>query len=195
MRAFASVANYITINVSSPNTPGLRNLQTAQALEDLLTRIAIEPVICPVLLKIAPDLADEELADIVTLAQRHVDGLIVSNTTISRDGLESMKRGEMGGLSGRPLFQKSTRMLAKAYQLSSGKLPLIGVGGIGDVQSAWQKMEAGASLIQLYSALAYQGPRLITEINTGLAARARAEGLDNIDAIIGRHAAQWAQSL
>ncbi|TLG78892.1 quinone-dependent dihydroorotate dehydrogenase [Methylocystis sp. B8] len=174
VRAFADVASYFTINVSSPNTPGLRDLQEPEALSDLLARVIeardAAPIRRPLLLKIAPDLTLNQLDNIVRVArERRIDGMIVSNTTISRPAsLRSKFAKETGGLSGAPLFDLSTRMLAQTYLRVEGQFPLIGVGGIGSAKAALAKIEAGATLIQLYSALAYEGPALISRIKIGL---------------------------
>lgn len=199
--AFADVASYFTINISSPNTPGLRDLQQAAALDDLLARVLDARDRSherygrkPVLLKIAPDLDEAELDDIVAVSRaRGIDGMIVSNTTIARSPLLiSPQARESGGLSGKPLFAASTRVLAQTYQRVEGQFPLVGVGGVQDAETAFSKLEAGASLIQLYSALVYHGPNLVAEINKGLAQRLEAEGLADLSAVIGRKAGQWA---
>ena len=199
--AFADVASYFTINISSPNTPGLRDLQQRAALDDLLARTLDARDRLherfgrkPVLLKIAPDLSESELDDIVAVSRaRGIDGMIVSNTTIARSQLLiSSQARESGGLSGKPLFAASTRVLAQTYQRVEGQFPLVGVGGVQDAEAALSKLEAGASLIQLYSALVYHGPNLVTEINKGLADRLNAEGLPNLSSLIGRKAEQWA---
>jgi dihydroorotate dehydrogenase len=168
--AFSEFASYYTVNVSSPNTPGLRDLQARDALDDLLGRVmearAASPHARPVLLKIAPDLDAHALDDIVTVARaRGIDGMIVSNTTISRpDGLgDSARAAEAGGLSGRPLFALSTRVLAAAYQRVEGAFPLIGVGGIDSGADAVAKLAAGASLVQIYTGFIYRGPALVGE--------------------------------
>jgi dihydroorotate dehydrogenase len=177
--AFADVASYFTINVSSPNTPGLRDLQQAAALDELLARVLEArdraPVRRPLLLKIAPDLSLEELDDIVRVArERRIDGMIVSNTTISRPAsLASSHASESGGLSGRPLFDLSTHMLGEAHQRVEGQFPLIGVGGIDGPEAALAKLDAGATLVQLYSALVFEGPELIARIKRGLLASLR----------------------
>jgi dihydroorotate dehydrogenase len=175
--AFADLASYFTINVSSPNTPGLRDLQQAAVLDELLSRV-IEARDCatvrrPLLLKIAPDLRLSELDEIVRVARaRKIDGLIVSNTTISRPAsVASPRASETGGLSGRPLFDLSTQMLRETYERVEGQFPLIGVGGVDGPQAALAKLEAGATLVQLYSALVFEGPELITRIKRGLLAR------------------------
>jgi dihydroorotate dehydrogenase len=177
IEAFADLASYFTINVSSPNTPGLRDLQQAAALDELLSRVLEArdraPVRRPLLLKIAPDLLPDELDEVVRVARdKKIDGMIVSNTTISRPmGLASSHAKENGGLSGRPLFDLSTRMLRETYQRVERQFPLIGVGGVDGPEAALEKLEAGASLAQLYSALVFDGPELIARIKSGLVAR------------------------
>lgn len=199
---FAEVATYFTVNISSPNTPGLRDLQHEAALDDLLARVlaardgaAARHGRKPVLLKIAPDLGLADLDSIVTVSRRRaIDGLIVSNTTVSRpSGLREVgTAGEQGGLSGKPLFGLSTRMQAAAFQRVEGAFPLVGVGGIDSAEAAWTKIEAGATLIQLYSAMVYKGPALVGEILTGLTRRLAAERLDSLGAVVGRRAAEIA---
>ena len=174
IETFAPVASYFTVNVSSPNTPGLRNLQQSAALDDLLARVidTRERVRknagdSPVLLKIAPDLSLAELDDVVHIARsRGVDGMIVANTTLARPSTlrEETRAKEQGGLSGRPLFRLSTRMVAETYVRVEGAFPLIGVGGISNGAQAYARIRAGASLIQLYSALVYEGPGLVRRI-------------------------------
>tara|TARA_R110002012_G_scaffold35788_3_gene101827 strand:- start:103871 stop:104953 length:1083 start_codon:yes stop_codon:yes gene_type:complete len=163
---FADVADYFTVNISSPNTPGLRNLQTREALSDLLSRVLAERDAktrrIPVFLKIAPDLTEPDLNDIAAecLAQQ-LDGVIVSNTTLSRKGLSpDPKAAEAGGLSGRPVFERSTIVLAKMRQKLGAEMPLIGVGGIDSAETAAEKMRAGADLVQLYTGFIYGGPLL-----------------------------------
>jgi dihydroorotate dehydrogenase len=190
LAAFAGVASYITVNISSPNTPGLRALQSRAELRALLVRLkaarAGQPRNPPLLLKIAPDLEDAELGDIAAIClEGLVDGLIVSNTTLAREGLKSSHAREPGGLSGAPLFEASTKALAKTYALTRGKLPLIGVGGVSDAETAWRKIRAGASLIQLYTALVYGGPGLVGEILEGLKLRLARHGLENISEAVG----------
>lgn len=167
--AFSELADYITVNISSPNTPGLRGLQSAKELENLLGRLnearATQAKRPAMLLKIAPDLGDAEMADIAACcADGAVDGVIISNTTLARPGLSSVHGSESGGLSGRPLFSLSTRQLARFHLLSGGKIPLIGVGGVEDGATALAKIHAGASLLQVYSALVYRGPQLVPDI-------------------------------
>jgi dihydroorotate dehydrogenase len=177
IEAFADLASYFTINVSSPNTPGLRDLQAADALDDLLARVLEARDRAaelygrkPLLLKIAPDLSMQELDAIVTTARsKKIDGLIISNTTVTRPpSLASKAQTEVGGLSGKPLFTLSTRLLAEAYLRVERQFPLIGVGGVDGAATAFAKIEAGATLVQLYTALVFHGPKLIGEIKRGL---------------------------
>jgi dihydroorotate dehydrogenase len=199
VRTFAPLADYLTLNVSSPNTPGLRDLQRRDALDDLIQRVVAARDATerrpPVLLKIAPDLDERGLEDIVATALTHrVDGLIVSNTTIARPAsLSSRNRGETGGLSGRPLFEPSTRLLARAYQLTGGALPLVGCGGVEDASTALAKIEAGANLIQLYTGLALKGAGLVSEILEGLARAVEARGAARIGELVGARASVWAE--
>jgi dihydroorotate dehydrogenase len=199
IETFAPVASYFTVNVSSPNTPGLRNLQQAAALDDLLARVidARERVRqnagdSPVLLKIAPDLSLTELDDVVQIARsRRVDGMIVTNTTLSRPSTlrEQSRARESGGLSGRPLFRLSTRMVAETYVRAEGAFPLVGVGGIDSGGAALTKIRAGASLIQLYSALIYKGLGLVDDIKNDLASTLLRTGRDQLSEIVGADAA------
>lgn len=196
IRAFADVASYFTVNVSSPNTPGLRDLQEPEALSELLARVIeardAAPERRPVLLKIAPDLALDQLDGIVRVARaRHIDGMIVSNTTISRPtSLRSPLAKETGGLSGAPLFELSTQMLAATFLRVEGQFPLIGVGGIDSAERAIAKIEAGATLIQLYSALVYEGPSLVTRIKRSLVTALANENA-TLCSFVGRKATQW----
>ena len=199
IETFAPVASYFTVNVSSPNTPGLRNLQQAEMLDDLLARAidARERVRknageSPVLLKIAPDLSLGELDDVVQIARsRRVDGMIVSNTTLARPSTlrEQTRARESGGLSGRPLFRLSTRMVAETYVRVEGAFPLVGVGGIDSGGAALTKIRAGASLIQLYSALIYKGLGLVEDIKNDLASTLLRTGRDSLSEIVGADAA------
>jgi dihydroorotate dehydrogenase len=199
IETFAPVASYFTVNVSSPNTPGLRSLQQASALDDLLARVidARERVRqnageSPVLLKIAPDLSLNELDDVVHIARsRRVDGMVVGNTTIARPSAlrETSRAREAGGLSGRPLFRLSTRMVAETYVRTEGAFPLIGVGGIDSGGAALTKIRAGATLIQLYSALIYKGPGLVSDIKRDLASTLLRTGRDSLNEIVGADAA------
>jgi dihydroorotate dehydrogenase len=202
---FADVASYFTINVSSPNTPGLRDLQTAGALDDLLARVLDARDAAseqhgrkPVLLKIAPDLTLTELDSIVATAQaKKIDGLIVSNTTITRPEtlLDKAQANETGGLSGKPLFELSTRMLAEAFLRVEGQFPLIGAGGIDSAETAFAKIEAGATLVQLYTALVFHGPALIGEIKRGLLRLLSAKNYPLLADAIGSGAADRAKAL
>lgn len=192
IETFSQVASYFTVNISSPNTPGLRALQSRAELEQLLARLnaarALQAARPPVLLKIAPDLRDDELQDIAAAcAGGAVDGIIVSNTTLAREGLRSPLAGEQGGLSGRPLLALSTRQLARLHLLTKGAIPLVGAGGVHDRASALLKIRAGASLVQLYSALVYRGPGLVAEILSGLAAELSRSG-ETLDSLRGRDA-------
>lgn len=199
IETFAPVASYFTVNVSSPNTPGLRNLQQAEALDDLLAKVidARERVRqnagdSPVLLKIAPDLSLSELDDVVHIARsRRVDGMIVANTTVGRPSTlrEGARAREQGGLSGRPLFRLSTRMVAETYVRAEGAFPLIGVGGIDTGGAALTKIRAGASLIQLYSALIYKGLGLVNDIKNDLSSTLLRTGRDSLSEIVGADAA------
>ncbi len=197
LTAFAAVADYVTVNISSPNTPGLRALQSRGELADLVGRLndarAHAARRVPMLVKIAPDLRDDELEDIVAVCGGGaVDGLIVSNTTLSRPPLASPHRDEAGGLSGSPLFQLSTRVLARVYLLSEGRIPLVGAGGVSDAETAWLKIRAGASLVQLYSALIYRGPKLVGEILDGLTKRLKARRLASLAQAVGGDARELA---
>ena len=197
LTTFAGVAGYMTVNISSPNTPGLRALQSRAELQGLLDRLTgargKSPHRTPILLKIAPDLRDDELQDIaIVCGGGAVDGIIVSNTTLARPPLASAHRDETGGLSGAPLFALSTQVLAKLYLLSEGRIPLIGAGGISDAETAWIKIRAGASLLQVYSALVFRGPRLIPEILAGLSQRLAARRLVSLSQAVGGDAAELA---
>ncbi len=189
VRALDPHADYLVINVSSPNTPGLRALQGRAPLEALIAavRAARGGERPPLLLKIAPDLTEQDKQDIAEVALAGgLDGLIVSNTTIARpDSLRSAAKGEAGGLSGRPLFAPSTALLADMYRMTKGKLPLIGVGGIASAEDAYAKIRAGASLLQIYTALVYEGVGLIGRIKAGLARKLRADGFASLAQAIG----------
>ena len=196
LAVFGALASYVTVNVSSPNTPGLRDLQARSELESLVARLGesraelARPV--PLLVKIAPDLDRDELAAIVEVCLAGgIDGIIVSNTTVSRPPLRSTHAGEAGGLSGRPLFDLSTRTLAATYRLVGGRIPLIGVGGIDSADAAWTKITAGASLVQLYTALAFEGPELMTAIKRGLSRRLDEHEMTSIAQAVGISAESW----
>lgn len=191
--ALAPYADYLVINVSSPNTPGLRALQEAAALRSLIDRVqaaraqAKTGALPPLLLKIAPDLTPEDRQDVAQVALASgIDGLIIGNTTVTRPpGLRSLHARESGGLSGRPLFALATEVLGDMYRLTAGRLPLIGVGGIASGADAYAKIRAGASLVQLYTALVYQGPGLVARLKRELADLLRADGYASIAAAVG----------
>ncbi|CAL1690677.1 Dihydroorotate dehydrogenase (quinone) [Brevundimonas subvibrioides] len=188
LRRLTGLADYFTVNISSPNTPGLRALQGRDALDDLLGRVAeARTTAAPVFLKIAPDLTAAEIAMIVEAALAHrIDALIVSNTTLDRpDGLRSPDRAEAGGLSGDPLKARALTALRDAAAVAAGRIPLIGVGGIASGQDAWDRIRAGASAIQIYSALIYEGPGLVCRIKRDLIARLRAEGFSSVSDAVG----------
>ncbi len=204
IRTFAPVADYLAVNISSPNTPGLRDLQAVAALTDLLDAVreardeehAKIGRKVPVALKLAPDLADADLDDIVEKAvSAGIDAMIVSNTTIARDGLVDRRTArETGGLSGRPLFNRSTRMLARVRRAVGPDLPLIGVGGIDTPKAAWQKIAAGADLIQLYTGLVYEGFGLIGRIKQEFLRKTEREGHRDIAEAVGTETARWADT-
>jgi dihydroorotate dehydrogenase len=171
--ALFSVVDYFVVNVSSPNTPGLRELQDKEPLTKLLATLqdlnAQKEKRKPILLKIAPDLTKDQLLDIIDIvATTKIDGVIATNTTISRDGLTSVNKEETGGLSGKPLTKRSTEVIRFLSERSNKAFPIIGVGGIHSAQDALEKIEAGASLVQLYTGFIYEGPQLIKDINTEL---------------------------
>jgi dihydroorotate dehydrogenase len=196
VKTFAPYASYFAVNVSSPNTPGLRDLQQRATFDELAARVGEARDQAapgrPLLVKIAPDLDLRGLDDVVEVCgRRGVDGLIVANTTIARPAsLEGRDHGEAGGLSGWPLFESSTRMLARAYLRCGGALPLIGCGGVDSAETALAKIEAGATLVQVYTGLVYRGPALISEILGGLAAAVEQRG--SLATLIGTRAREWA---
>lgn len=196
VRAFYGLADYFTVNISSPNTPGLRSLQRKSALDRLLGAVldaraaaaAGQPSpVMPLFVKVAPDLSAQEQEDIAAVAlARGIDGLIVSNTTVSRPpDLKSPLQAEGGGLSGRPLFTLSTMVLARFYELTAGRLPLIGVGGVASAADAYGKIRAGASLVQLYTGLVYEGPGLPAQIARGLSALLARDGFARVADAVG----------
>lgn len=191
MERLAPLADYVTVNISSPNTPGLRALQDKATLVDLLIRVKdAAPIGKPVFLKVAPDLEPADVDDIAETAIAHgIGALIVSNTTISRPDLKSRHRGESGGLSGAPLRDLAQQRLVDFRKATGGKLPLIGVGGIASAEDAYARIRAGASLVQLYSALVYEGPFLASRINKGLEALLARDGLSHISEAVGVEAA------
>ena len=202
LRAFYGLADYFTVNISSPNTPGLRDLQAPDRLSRLLDRLmsereSLSPGTAPrrpILVKLAPDMHDDDFAaTIACLLDHKVDGIILTNTTISRQEIpQAAYRAEAGGLSGRPLFQRATRTLAKAYLLTEGRVPLIGVGGIDSGETAIAKIEAGASLIQLYTGLIYEGLGLLATIQRALIESMDRARADDLAALRGSAAERWA---
>ena len=188
VRCMAPLADYLTVNISSPNTPGLRALQDRAALDQLLGAVmaARGPDRTPIFLKVAPDLEPADVEDIAAACLDHgVDALIVSNTTISRPPLRSRAAQESGGLSGAPLTDLALARLRDFRRLLGARLPLIGVGGIANAEQAYARIHAGASLIQLYSALVYEGPYLPLRINAGLKALMARDGVKHISEIVG----------
>lgn len=193
---FGQTADYLVVNVSSPNTPGLRGLQRRQELQELLQQVLRTrdslPKRTPVLVKIAPDLSDQEKADIAAVVaspKSRVDGLIVCNTTISRpESLQSKFRNEVGGLSGKPLNDLSTKTISEMYTLTKGSVPIVGVGGVSTGEDAYRKIRAGASLVQLYSALVFDGPPVVRTVKTQLAELLRKDGYTRVaDAVGAQH--------
>lgn len=199
--AFYDVASYFTVNISSPNTPGLRDLQAPEMLNELLQRlmearatlVAAGKPNRPIVVKLSPDIPESELEGVIARLIAHsVDGIAVTNTTLSRVGLSDPAAREAGGLSGRPLFQRATTMLAKVYKATDGKIPLIGIGGIDSGPTALAKIEAGATLIQLYTGLIYEGPGLIQRIKDNLTKSVRSAKVAAITDLVGRDATLWA---
>ncbi|MDG1665216.1 MAG: quinone-dependent dihydroorotate dehydrogenase [Hyphomicrobiales bacterium] len=190
IKFFSTLASYITINISSPNTPGLRNLEVLENLDVLLDKINNldrEDLLIkiPILLKISPDLEADNLKYLCEkVLSSKIDGLIISNTTISRDSI-STDTLEKGGLSGKPIFDISTKQLRMAYKYTNGKIPLIGVGGVDSAEKAYEKIKNGASLIQLYTGLVYNGPNLIKDINEDLSSLIERDGYSNISEAVG----------
>lgn len=192
---FGALADYLVINVSSPNTPGLRSMQGKQQLEELVEKVWKERENIeskrkpPLLVKIAPDLTDQDkkdITDVVLKTPGRIDGLIVTNTTITRpESLKSKYKGETGGLSGEPLKDLSTQTVKDMYRLTQGKLPIIGVGGVASGQDAYDKIRAGASLVQLYSALVYQGPPVVSRIKRELGELLEKDGFSNVSEAVG----------
>lgn len=201
LEAFSELADYFTVNISSPNTPGLRDLQAPKELDRLLARLmskrdelaekGIAPR--PIAVKLSPDIAEEDIAPICERLMAHgVDGILVSNTTLARDGLSNAaKASEAGGLSGAPLYERSTRLLAKVYVLTQGRIPLVGIGGIHSGETALGKIEAGASLIQLYTGLVFEGPGLVGKIITALSDAVARAGVNSIGALTGSRTGRW----
>ena len=197
VRALAGVADGFVVNVSSPNTPGLRALQHADELFALVSTVLNEAETqrvkhlraLPVLVKLAPDLSDADFeASVDAVQQAGAAGLILSNTTLSREGLSHPNREQAGGLSGRPLTTRSTELVRRAFQQTGGTLPMVGVGGVFDAQDAYAKIRAGASLVEVYTALIYEGPGLPRRINVGLLELLRRDGLTHISEAVGADA-------
>ncbi len=190
IKFFSTIASYITINISSPNTPGLRNLEVLENLDILLDKINNfdrEDLLIkvPILLKISPDLEPDNLKYLCKkVLSSKINGLIISNTTISRDSI-STDIDEKGGLSGKPLFDISTKQLRLAYKYTNGQIPLIGVGGVDSAETAYEKIKNGASLIQLYTGLVYNGPNLIKDMNKDLSSLIERDGYSNISEAVG----------
>ena len=193
--AVGPLADYVTINVSSPNTPGLRDLQSEDRLRSILRAVAKVPDKPPILVKIAPDLTEDGLRAVIdTCSDEGVQGLIVGNTTLTRPlGITSRLIRKDGGLSGVPLFPMSTRMLARAYLYARGRLVLIGAGGVFDAKDALLKIQAGASLVQLYTGFAYQGPALIPRMKRDLAAALKKAGYKRVQDAVGTDAEKLAE--
>ncbi len=202
VRGFYDVASYFTVNISSPNTPGLRDLQAPAALDDLLARVlaaraelvAAGKPSRPIVVKLAPDIAAADIEPIAAvLAARGVDGIAISNSTLARTGLKDEAAGhEAGGISGRPLFHRSTVVLARVHRLTQGRIPLIGIGGIDSGAAAIAKIEAGATLLQLYTGLVYEGPGLVGRIKRAMVEYAAHRKLARITDACGRRAQEWA---
>lgn len=199
---FYDVAALFMINISSPNTPGLRDLQAPETLRSL-----IEPLLQAreqqmasgkqkraLIVKLAPDIAEDDVPVVVeTLEDVGVDGIAVSNTTLARDGLQSRHGGETGGLSGSPVFHRATVLLARVHQLTGGRIPLIGIGGIDSGEAALAKIKAGATLLELYTGLIYKGPALLAEIKDHLATACQTSGVAHISDLVGTDSASWAE--
>ena len=190
---FADLGDYIVINVSSPNTPGLRSLQKEQSLTSLIKAIRRRSLNfnkglrTPILVKVSPDLSSEETTKLAEVfLKNRVDGIIATNTTISRpNDLKSEHKFETGGLSGQPLFDLSTSIVSDFFRLTGGKIPIIGVGGVSSGIQAYKKIRAGASLVQIYSSLIFKGPKVVKQINTELATYLRQDGFQNLTEAVG----------
>ncbi|CAH1779373.1 unnamed protein product [Owenia fusiformis] len=195
VRRFGELADYLVVNISSPNTPGLRDMQGKQQLKDLLEKVVKErnELKCarkpPLLVKIAPDLTEKDqkdIAEVVTKTQSRVDGLIISNTTISRPStVQSDAKVETGGLSGKPLKDLATKTVSDMYKLTDGAIPIVGLGGISSGADAYEKIRAGASLVQLYTALTYHGPPIVGKVKRELAEILKKEGLASVQDAVG----------
>jgi dihydroorotate dehydrogenase len=194
---FSPYASYLTVNISSPNTPGLRNMQAREALAELLARVTAARETAarqvPIFLKIAPDLVEDELHDIAAeVLEKRIDGIIVSNTTLSRAGLRSAQASETGGLSGRPLFERSTTVLARMRRLLGPDVAMIGVGGVTSAETALEKIRAGADLVQLYTSMIYAGPGLPGRIVADMRRALDKAGAASIRALRDTRLDEWA---
>lgn len=187
LAALRDLAQFFTVNISSPNTPGLRELQDGGALDDLLGRVAAVRGAAPVFLKVAPDIADGDVEVMVEAIGRHgLDGVIVSNTTLARpDDLKSPHREEAGGLSGPPVFARSTELVRLFRRAAGPDMAIIGVGGVDSAETAYAKIRAGANAVQLYTAMVYEGPGLVGRIKAGLAERLQADGFASVSEAVG----------
>ncbi len=196
LEELGDLASYITINISSPNTEGLRDLQLRGKIEKLIKKIIakrdeIKKINTkPILIKISPDLNEDQLRDIALISlANNIDGLILTNSTINRDNnLISKNKEKIGGLSGKPLYDNSNLVLKKMYELTNGQIPLIGVGGISSGRDCYEKIKSGASLVQLYTALVYSGPNLINDIKSDLIDLIKTDGYKNVSEVIGKSA-------
>lgn len=196
LRKFADLADYFVVNISSPNTPGLRNLQSKNNLQNLLLKLnetretlKRQP---PLLLKLAPDLTEQErqnIAEVILQKKTKVDGLIISNTTIDRSDLKSENKNEIGGLSGRPLTQISTEMIADMFRRTKGTVPIVGVGGIFSGSDAYEKIRAGASLVQIYTSFIYHGPPIVGKIKNELNELLIKDGYSSLSQAVGINSA------
>lgn len=200
LTTFYDVASAFTVNISSPNTPGLRDLQAPAQLDDLLGRImavradlvAVGKPKLPITVKIAPDISQDEVAPVCRQLMAHgVDAIAVSNTTLARPGLSGPNARQGGGLSGRPLFERSTAMLARVFEATQGAVPLVGIGGVDSGETALAKIEAGATLVQLYTGLVYEGPGVLARIKSHLADACRGRGVATLAELRGCKAAAW----
>jgi dihydroorotate dehydrogenase len=194
VRTLGPFADYLTVNISSPNTPGLRNLQDPATFRELIAQIITErdktcgrDMPAPLLVKLAPDITDAQAEGLAeAIVDLKVDGMILTNTTLDRpDSLPESFRSETGGLSGQPLFEKSTALIRRMYRLTKGTVPIIGAGGISNADQAYEKIRAGASLVQLYSSLAFKGPGIVAEIKSGLLQRMKRDGFTHIQDAVG----------
>lgn len=183
------VAEYVTVNVSSPNTPGLRDLQNTKSLDELVAAVQTKNRKLgekPLLVKIAPDLADDDIDEITDVCIAHgCAGIIATNTTISRDGIDSLIANESGGLSGQPLQKRSNEVISRIFRRASGKLAVVGVGGVFDANDAFEKIAAGASLVQAYTGFVYGGPTFAADVNHGLVRILNARGFSSVSDAVG----------